>query len=129
MINDPSETGIITKFEATFPLITISLDEYERRIKKFIDSETCNNEITLDQLIECFRSHPNLNEITNENSLTRKLFTDKVMIKKGPNFYIPYLMLLGILYCASNAKARAQKFFELCQMELNPCITATDKEI
>jgi hypothetical protein len=45
------------------------------------------------------------------------------------NFFIPYLMLLGILYCASNPKNKAQKFFELCQMDLLPTLSATDKEL
>jgi len=38
-------------------------------------------------------------------------------------------MLLGILYCASSPKLRAQKFFELCQMDLNPSFYQHDKEL
>ena len=39
------------------------------------------------------------------------------------------MMLMGILYCSSNKEIRAKKFYELCQMELDPIISAADKEM
>lgn len=47
-INDTSETGVITKFEFELPLTRVSLDEFERRVKKFVDSSgDQGEEITL----------------------------------------------------------------------------------
>ena len=38
-------------------------------------------------------------------------------------------MIVGILFCASNSKAKTQKFYEVCQTELNPAISANDKDL
>lgn len=113
VVNDTSETAIITKFESELPLCKMSLDDFERRIKKFVDADN-REELTLKQLIESFKDHSVLGEIENEDSITRKLLTHESMSNKNGTFFIPYLMLLGILYCASNPKIKAQKFFELC---------------
>ncbi len=43
-------------------------------------------------------------------------------------YYIPYLLLLGTLYCAANPIIKAEKFFEQCQIHLNPDIDANDPE-
>ena len=45
-ITDSSETGVITEFENNLPLQKISLDDFERRIKKLGDSES-GDEISL----------------------------------------------------------------------------------
>lgn len=57
--------------------------------------------------------------------------TDDVFRKEGDpenTFFIPYLLLLGILYCAANPTRKAQKFFELCQIDLDPDIKKNDPE-
>ena len=38
-------------------------------------------------------------------------------------------MLIGIFYTASNKQVRAQKFYEICQVELDYTISANDKEL
>ena len=88
-------------------LTKVSIDEFERRIKKLVDSEQ-GDEINLKQLIECFKDHPVLKEIEKEDSVLRKLLThNSLSSKKKGYFYIPYLMIVGILYCASNPKLKA----------------------
>lgn len=37
IISDDTQCSMITKFEQTFPLKTMTIDEYERRIKKLAD--------------------------------------------------------------------------------------------
>ncbi len=126
---DNSETGCITKFEATLPLGKISLLEFERRLKKLIDPRA-NDCISKKQIIECFKDHNAFKDIEDENSLTHALLTDKVFLskKEEEGYYIPYLVLLGLLYCASNARVRSEKFFELCQIDLDPHLSHNDKE-
>ena len=46
---DTSPTGSITIFEMELPLTRMSLDEFERRIKKLVDSEQ-GDEITVKQM-------------------------------------------------------------------------------
>ena len=104
LVEDESETGIITKFEDKMVIKKVSIDEFDRRIKKFIDG---TEEITEKQLIEAFADHPQMGEITNEESLTRKLLTHP-MLKDNPSnstFHIPNLMLVAILFCAQIGRA------------------------
>lgn len=103
---DTTETGPITAFENDFSLQRVALDDYERRIKKLVDSET-GDEVTLKQMIECFKDNPFLAKIQDENSLVRLILTNPALQKKKDTYHIPYLMLVGILYCASNTKVKA----------------------
>jgi hypothetical protein len=57
VIEDSSETGIVTAWENTLPFNKISLDDFERRIKKLVDSET-GDELNIRQLVESFIDHP-----------------------------------------------------------------------
>jgi hypothetical protein len=41
---------------------------------------------------------------------------------------IPYLMMLGLLYCPSNNLQRAEKFYELVEIELTSVLTIDDPE-
>lgn len=71
-----------------------------------------------------------MEEIVNPHSLLRTMMTDPIF-KKNPNdeeFHIPYLMLLGVLYCASNTAVKAEKFYELCQLDLHVQMNRNDKE-
>ena len=43
--------------------------------------------------------------------------------------YVPYLILLAILYCKATPRARATKFYELVQMELTPHVCCLDNEL
>ena len=92
----------------------ISLNEYERRLKKLLDPEQ-GDEINKKQLIESLKDHYAFHEIADENSAVHRLMTDEVFKKDSDTtFHIPYLMLLGVLICATNEFNKADKFFELC---------------
>ena len=41
---------------------------------------------------------------------------------------VPKLMILGILFSASNARSRAERFYELIQLDLEPSISIKDEE-
>ena len=106
LVVDNTETGSITQFENDLPLQRVALDDFERRIKKLVDSET-GDEVTLRQMVECFKDNPFLAKIEEEGSLIRTILTDPTMQKKEGTYHIPYLMLVGILYCASNTNVKA----------------------
>jgi len=120
--------GCVTEFQQSLPLSRISLNEFERRLKKLLDPKQ-GDEISKKQLVECFKDHYAFGEIADENSVVHKLLTDEVF-QKGSNttYHIPYLMLLGLLVCATNEHNKADKFFELCQIELNEKISHSDGE-
>ena len=79
--------------------------------------------------MECFKDHYAFREIADENSAIHKLMTDRAFHKDSEEtLHVPYLMLLGVLICATNNKNKAEKFFELCQLELNATISHSDGE-
>ena len=110
---DPSETGKITSMENNFQLCKVGLDEFEKIIADFQEKEKHATQITPEQLVEIFKVHPFLEEIQNENTLTRKLLTHEILEKTKGVIYIPYLRLVGILYCASTDKMAAEAFYDI----------------
>lgn len=46
----------------------------------------------------------------------RAILTHKILRKDEhkEEIYIPYLVMLGVLYCASNNELKVQKFYEGC---------------
>ncbi|CDW81305.1 UNKNOWN [Stylonychia lemnae] len=141
-IDDNSKTKSITKFEETLPLKKMTVEEFERRIKKFgvpkeVGSQDADkiNEL---QLIEGFKDY--FPDIEKEGSLIRQLLLNPgfaVERVDGEENYeesvkeykIPELLLLGNMYCANTPYYRAQKFFEVCQEELQPQIGNNDNEL
>lgn len=110
------------------PLSRITLNDYERRIKKLLNKAE-GDEIAPKQLVEVFKDHYAFREIADENSAIYRLMTDKCFHKDSDKtLHVPYLMLLGLLICATNNRNKAEKFFELCQLELNPTISHADGE-
>lgn len=91
-------------------------------------------------LIECFRDHWAFKDIEQPNTLTYDLmFDDMFMIESEDDneyyeevqdrqVYIPYLMLLGNLYCCSNKTQKADKYYELVEIELTDQLLVSDKE-
>lgn len=81
---------------------------------------------------ECFKDHWAFGDIEEENSLTRELMFDEMFLGatdedygqelENKMVYIPHLMLLGTLYCCSNKQQKAEKFYELVEIELTDSI-------
>lgn len=127
-VKDQSEFGSVTDFENGLAVQRVTIDDFERRIKKFADQEL-GDLITLELLIEAFKDHAALKQIEQEDSVLRKLLTHPILSDAPGTISIPSLMLFGILYCGSNSQAKAQKFFDLCQIELQPHVSSKDKEL
>ena len=73
--------------------------------------------IPINQLVELLKEMPYLEDIVREESVTRRLLTHKVIENTPGIIYIPYLMLLAILLCASTKKMKAQAFADLFKKE------------
>jgi hypothetical protein len=115
-IDDKSELHMITDFEKKLPLAMIDLDDFERRLKKLADKDN-KDLISKHQIIEVFKDHYATEDIQNPYSLSSELLINDVFRKPGTEeglYYIPYLLLLGVLYCPSNPELKAKKFYELC---------------
>ena len=129
-VADNTAMGFLTDFEYSFvPLKKMDIDDYERRIKKFVEPD-CENLINERQLVESFNDHVYLKgELQNKQSPLRKLMLNDTFAVKPGQYSVPWLLLLGILYCASNVKVRALKFYELCQSELEAQISSSDRDL
>eukprot|EP00347_Sterkiella_histriomuscorum_P010838 403374731 len=126
IILDNSQCSMVTKFEQTFPLKSMTIDEYERRIKKLADPSS-NDTISETQILESFKDvYP---DILIEGSLIRQLLLNPAFKKDVNGYCISELLLFGNLYCASTPLIRSKRFFEICQEDLPPQISNNDKEL
>ena len=140
---DTTRTKFITEFEKMLPLRNISLNEYERRLKKLVTPKM-QDKASVRMVTECFKDHWAFLDIEEENSLTRELMFDQLFLVQEEDgersdgeedadistrqVHIPILMLLGVLYCRSNRLERAEKFYELVEIELTDSLPASDPE-
>jgi len=81
--DDRSPVGCVTRWELhALPLYKISIDDYERRLKKLVDKDS-KDQISLPQVEECFKDHYAFKDLGVQGTLTHALFTDWVF-KKEP---------------------------------------------
>ena len=140
-VTDTSNIKFITEFEKMLPLRNISLTEYERRLKKLV-TPTMQDKATIKMVIECFKDHWAFLDIEDRESLTHELLFDTIFITRDEDdeeeveeedymqteLHVPMLMLLGLLYCRSNRKQRAEKFYELVEIQLTESLQNNDEE-
>ena len=138
-VTDDSQIKFITEFEKDLPLRNISLTEYERRLKKLV-SPAMEDMVPVRVVTECFRDHWAFLDIDEDESLTRELMFDKLFLDSMPDDQaaripfddrkcsVPLLMLMGLLYCRSNRRQRAEKFYELVEIQLTDQLQSSDSE-
>lgn len=152
---DEGRCKFITNFETQLPLRNISLVEYERRLKKLV-VPAMEDKASVKMIVECFKDHWAFKDIEVPQTLTRELMFDKIFLiddedeeaekieaelheleeeTDSPHdeldhkfVHVPMLMLLGIMYCRSNRKQRAEMFYELVEIELTDVIKDSDPE-
>jgi len=127
-VKDTGELKFLTEFEKELPLRNISLIEFERRLKKCV-VPSMKDMILVKVVQECFKDHWAFLDIDDEGSLSQELMFDEVFLdeqeehEKGQpllerRLYVPWIMLMGIIYCRSNRAQRAEKFYELVEIQL-----------
>jgi len=80
-IKDEHLTGMVTNWELdNLPLYCMSLDDYERRLKKLVDP-SCEDLITGSQIEEVFKDHYAFKDIIYEGSLVRSLMLNPIFKK------------------------------------------------
>jgi hypothetical protein len=82
-------------------------------------------------LEECFSDHYAFRDVKVEGSLVRDIMTSRHLRAKdgSEDIFIPYLVMFGILYCASNTDLKVQKFYEGAQIDLDAQIKKDDPEL
>lgn len=117
-VTDDSKIKFITEFEKDLPLRNISLNEYERRLKK-LATPAMEDYISVRVVTECFKDHWAFLDIDEDESMTRELMFDDIFLNEMSEeeaenteldqrkCSIPLLMLMGILYCRSNRAERS----------------------
>lgn len=70
-----------------------------------------------------------MDDIEDDTSLSRKVLIHKTLHNTKNIIYLPYLRLLGILYCASTPQLKAETFYKVIKPdELNSKETPDQKE-
>ena len=64
------------------PLRNISLNDYERRLKKLVNPKM-NDYASVRMIVECFKDHWAFTDITVSNTLTRELMFDKLFLSES----------------------------------------------
>ena len=117
-VRDESQIKFITEFENDLPLRNMSLNEYERRLKKLV-TPAMKDMVSVRVVTECFKDHWAFLDIDDEESVTRELMFDTLFLEEmspqdaertdlnDRKVSVPMLMLLGLLYCRSNRAQRA----------------------
>lgn len=137
-VTDESQVKFITEFEKELPLRDISLTEFERRLKKLV-TPAMKDMVHVKTVEECFKEHWAFLDIDDEGSLSRELMFDEMFLDEQAEhelgqplserrLYVPWVMLLGLLYCRSNRRQRAEKFYELVEIQLTETLAVDDKE-
>ena len=76
---DDGELKFITAFERDLPLRNISLQEFERRLKKMVTP--AQKDMTTVKVVEaCFKDHWAFLDIDDEGSMSRELMFDEIFL-------------------------------------------------
>ena len=78
-VTDDSAVAFVTEFEKNLPLRNISLDEFERRLKKLV-TPAMQDMVLVRVVEECFKDHWAFLDITEEGSLARELMFDETFL-------------------------------------------------
>lgn len=81
-VTDEGNCKFITAFESMLPLRNISLNDYERRLKKLVNPKM-NDYASVSMIVECFKDHWAFTDITVSNTLTRELMFDKLFLSES----------------------------------------------
>ena len=78
-VTDDSAVAFVTEFEKGLPLRNISLDEFERRLKKLV-TPAMKDMVLVRVVEECFKDHWAFLDITEEGSLSREMMFDETFL-------------------------------------------------
>lgn len=78
---DNSKIKFITEFENDLPLRNMSLNEYERRLKKLC-TPAMKDMVSVRLITECFKDHWAFLDIDDNESMTRELMFDTIFLEE-----------------------------------------------
>ena len=119
---------LIRQFIQRLPLVQLNLIDYEDYVKRLVCPED-NDEMTLLQLSESFRSSPAFEQLQRQGSFFRSMLTSRFFWKDIKEQREPFpeddarlsvtiLLLFGILYCKASPTIKANLFFDIVQPDL-----------
>jgi hypothetical protein len=124
---DLTKLDRFSRFEHSFPFYRMRIDVFEGKVKRFVINK---NSVTLSQLRYAFKDDRNWDDLQNDNSLLVKIRTSDYFKdeKNTDEINIHSLILWGLLLCAGDNKLKARVFYDVLQDNLQPQISANDKE-
>lgn len=120
-----SEMEAVAKWELKQALTNVSLHEVERRLKRVFTSAEA--EVPLQQVVDAWKDHSTLHEITSEQSVTRQIVTDREVTPKTGSVSVLHLRLLVLLLTNSSFEDVAQRLWDLSECDTD--IRRTDERL
>jgi len=124
---DLTKLDRFSRFEHSFPFYRMRIDVFEGKVKRFVINK---NSVTLSQLRYAFKDDKNWQDLQTDDSLLVKIITSKYFKdqKNEDELNIHALIEWGLLLCAGDNKLKARVFYDILQDNLQPQISANDKE-
>ena len=126
-ITDLTKYDKWAKFELSLPFYRMYADDFEGRVKRYVNGKET---VSLRQLQESFKGDSRWEDLENEESLLVQCLRSEYLRDDDnkEEINLNALLLLGILLCAGDPKLKVRIFYDILQDNLQPLISATDKD-
>lgn len=103
----------VEKFEFQLPFYRMRVDQYEGRVKRFVNTED-NNAVSMRQLRFSFSEDEAWADINKENSVTYHLFQQDELHDKDQKekYQVHKLICLGLILCAGTKQLKTRVFYD-----------------
>ena len=99
------------KFEHTLPFYRIHIDDFEGRVKRFVQNKQT---VSLRQLCFAFKDLSSWEDLQNDDSTLVKILKSSHFEENG-EIDISKLLLWGILLCAGDIQEKTRAFYDILQ--------------
>ena len=119
----------IQQFEHTFPFYRLRIDQYEGRIKRFVNKED-NNTVTMRQLRYSFQEDALWIGLQDESSVLSRLFKEPELRsdEEPEKLDVIKLICLGLMLCGGTDELKARVFYDVLQDNMQQKISSSDKD-
>lgn len=121
---DMSGMDAFQKFEYSFPLHRMQIQDFEARVKKLVFGKQT---LTFKQLQFSFRGLKGWEDLENSQSLFFTLLKSE-FFAEGDEISVPNFLLWGLILCRGDANVKSRVFYDILQDQLQESIAASDKD-
>ena len=119
----------IEQFEFTFPFYRMRIDQYEGRVKRYVNKED-ENTVSLRQLLYSFEDDAPWSDLQDETSVLFRLFNEPELrdADKPDCLSVHKLICLGLMLCGGTYQLKARVYYDVVQDNMQQKISSSDKD-